>query len=268
MLRLKDKVAIVTGAGNGIGKGIATTFVKQGAKVIIATIDEEEGKATEQGLNQLSPGQAFFIQTDVVSEQSIKNMVQLTAERYGKIDILVNNAGITTFKSIEEATIEDWDELINIDLRGPFLCSKYVLPHMKKQGSGSIINISSNHAIATLPDTEIYAAAKGGVNAMTRSMALSLGKYGIRVNAICPGFTNTPHYQQWLLEEDDPNLADQRVKDLHVTSRICEPEDIGKLAVYLASDDSQMMTGENLMIDGGLSIHLYHEKLISGGVEG
>lgn len=266
MLRLEDKVAIVTGAGKGIGKGIATSFVEQGAKVVIATIDEDEGKETEQTLNQPSPGNAFFIQTDVASEQSIKNMVQITAEKYGKIDILVNNAGITTFKSIEEATIDDWDELINIDLRGPFLCSKYVIPHMKKQRSGSIINISSNHAVATLPNTEIYAAAKGGVNSMTRSMALSLGKYGIRVNAICPGFTNTPHYQQWLLAEDDPNLADQRVKDLHVTARICEPEDIGKMAVYLASNDSLMMTGENLMLDGGLSIHLYHEKLISGDV--
>lgn len=257
MSDISDQVVIVTGAGNGIGKGIAKCLLENRATVVIATIDREEGQNTVNELNQ-NRGNAIFIQTDVSSEDSIRNMVQETYERFGKIDTLVNNAGITIFKSIEEATIFDWNRLMDIDLRGPYLCSKWVLPHMKKNGKGSIINISSNHAIATLPNSEMYAAAKGGVNAMTRSLALSLGKFGIRVNAISPGFTNTSHYANWLLDQEDSELAREEVEKLHVLGRICEPEDIGKLVVYLASEDSKMMTGENIILDGGVSARLYN----------
>lgn len=255
--RLNKQVAIITGAGRGIGKGIAECFMKEGAAVVIATNESEEGLKTEEELRKLN-GEATFIQTDVSSEISIQGMVQKTVEQYGEIHTLVNNAGITVFKSLEEATVEDWETVMNIDLRGPFLCSKYVLPFMKKQKGGSIINISSNHAIATLPNSEIYAAAKGGVNAMTRSMALSLGPYGIRVNAICPGFTDTPHYQDWLSEKEDGALVHKEVLKLHASSRICKPEDIGNLAVYLAAESASMITGEIIVMDGGVSSRLYH----------
>jgi len=258
MEELQNQVVIVTGSGNGIGKGIATCFAQKGAAVVIATIDASEGAHVEKTLNESTPGQALFIQTDVASEASVQSMIKQTYDQFGKIDTLVNNAGITVFKSIEEATLADWENLINIDLRGPFLCSKYVIPYMKEKRNGSIINISSNHALATLPNTEIYAAAKGGVNAMTRSMALSLGADGIRVNAICPGFTNTPHYQRWLTEQGEAENVLKQVTDLHAVNRISEPEDIGKLALYLASEDAAMVTGECMVIDGGLSIRLYH----------
>ncbi|MBS4219087.1 glucose 1-dehydrogenase [Bacillus sp. FJAT-49711] len=254
----KVKVTIVTGAGRGIGKGIAECFVKEGSIVIIATREYEEGKIVENELKNMG-GTAVFIQTDVSSEESIKNMVNETINQFGKIDTLVNNAGITRFIPIEHATLDDWNELINIDLRGPFLCSKYVLPHMKKNNYGSIVNISSNHAIATLPDSEIYAAAKGGVNAMTKSMALSLGEYGIRVNSICPGFTETPHYYQWLSDKGDKDLHEE-VLQIHATKRICNPIDIGKLAVYLSSEDAFMITGENIVVDGGVSSRLYNSN--------
>ncbi|MGO1760175.1 MAG: SDR family NAD(P)-dependent oxidoreductase, partial [Mammaliicoccus vitulinus] len=196
MSNLNGQVAIVTGSGKGIGKGIAKQLSLKGAKVVVATIDAEFGKETVEEIKQ-SGGDAYFVETDVSKEESIINMVEETIKHYGQINTLVNNAGITVFKSIEEATVEDWDSIINIDLRGTFLCSKHVISEMKKQGGGSIINISSNHSIATLPDTDMYAAAKGGVNGMTRGMALSLGKYNIRVNAICPGFTNTAHLKNW-----------------------------------------------------------------------
>lgn len=255
MKALDEQVVIVTGAGRGIGLGIAESFAKKGAQVIIATKCKSEGQQVEADF--LAQGwKGYFIETDVASEASIMRMVDLVVEKFGRVDTLVNNAGITIFKAIEEVTLEEWDRLIQIDLRGPFLCTKYVLPYMKKQEAGSIINISSNHALATLPHAEIYAAAKGGVNAMTRSMAISLGKDGIRVNAICPGFTDTPHYRQWLSEESG-NVSHQTIENLHATQKICSPQDIGSLAVYLASSESAMITGENILMDGGLSIQLY-----------
>ncbi|WP_077302601.1 SDR family NAD(P)-dependent oxidoreductase [Virgibacillus pantothenticus] len=257
MSTMDGQVVIVTGAGKGIGKGIAKLFSQKGASVVIATRGEEEGLQTEQEIID-SGGEACFIQTDVSIEADIIEMVDKTLDRYGKISTLINNAGITVFKSIEEMTVDDWEEIINIDLRGTFLCSKYVIPAMKDQGKGSIINISSNHALSTLPNTEVYAAAKGGVNAMTRSMALSLGSYNIRVNAICPGFTDTPHYRNWLQASNQPKQTENEVLALHATNRISSPEDIAKLSLYLASDDSTMMTGECLVMDGGLSVRLYH----------
>lgn len=259
-MRFQDNVVIVTGSGKGIGRGIALEFAKEGATVIVATLDRSEGESVEKEIRALGR-QALFVQTDVSSEQSIKLMVDKTVETYGQINTLVNNAGITIFKPMIEATLDDWETLINIDLRGVFLCSKYVVPHMMEQGKGAIINISSNHAKATLPHTEMYAAAKAGVNGMTRSMALSLGKSGIRVNAICPGFTNTPHYQTWLETHGDAAEIERQVHDLHAGHRICTPEDIGKLALYLASDEAEMITGTELFIDGGLTAQLYHSDL-------
>jgi NAD(P)-dependent dehydrogenase (short-subunit alcohol dehydrogenase family) len=258
--RLEDKVAVITGSGRGIGKGIALRFAEEGAKVVIATLDKNEGLQVEQDLK--SQGiDTLFIQTDVSSEQSISEMVTKTIQHYGVIDILVNNAGITLFKSLLDSTIEDFDQVINIDLRGTFLCSKYVVPYMIKAGKGSIINISSNHSFATLPNTEIYAAAKGGINAMTRSMALSLGPNNIRVNAICPGFTDTPHYRTWLKESENPVGVETEVLNLHAFREICTPKDIGDLAVFIGSEESKKMTGETITLDGGLSSRLYNSEI-------
>ncbi|HET8842734.1 MAG TPA: SDR family oxidoreductase, partial [Ktedonobacteraceae bacterium] len=159
-------------------------------------------------------------------------------------------------KPLLEATCDDWDELLNINLRGYFLCSKAVASAMIARGQGSIIHISSNHAFATLPHAEMYAASKGGINAMTRAMALSLGTYGIRVNAICPGFTATEHFASWAQDKGETRT---RVEDMHALKRINQPEDIGQLALYLASPASRTMTGAALLIDAGLTASLYHE---------
>lgn len=259
-MRYENKVVIVTGSGKGIGRGIAVEFAKEGATVIVATLDREEGLDTEAYIHGLG-GRVRFIQTDVGSESSIKSMVGQTVQAYGRIDVLVNNAGITLFKPLLEATAEDWDNVINIGLRGVFLCSKHVAAHMVKQKKGAIFNISSNHALATLPDTEIYAAAKAGDNGMTRSMALSLGKAGIRVNAICPGFTDTPHYRTWLNKDGNAAEVEREVRFVHAGNRISTPQDIGRLAVFLASDEAEMITGAEILIDGGMSARLYNSKV-------
>jgi len=259
-MRFEEKVVIVTGSGKGIGRGIALEFAAEGATVIIATLGRENGLDTESHIRSHG-GKAMFVQTDVGSEDSIRSMVEKVIQAYGQIDVLVNNAGITLFKPLLEATAEDWDTVMNIDLRGVFLCSKYAAAYMVKREKGVIINISSNHALATLPDTEIYAAAKAGVNGMTRSMALSLGKLGVRVNAICPGFTDTPHYRTWLHRDGNAAAVEQEVHDVHAGNRISTPQDIGKLALFLASDDAEMITGAEMLIDGGMSARLYNSKL-------
>lgn len=257
MDELKDKVVIVTGAGKGIGRGIAYMFAEAGSRVIIATKFDDEGKAVEQELIQAGY-RAKYIQADVSDEISVINLLdKVTAENH-HIDVLVNNAGVTLFKSILEASIADWNNVIDTDLKGVFLCCKYVAKHMiSKKRPGSIINISSNHAYRTLPDTEIYAAAKGGVNAMTRSLAISLGPYGIRVNTVCPGFTDTPHYRTWLNEKENTQGVASEINDLHALKKISTPKDIANMVVFLASDKSANITGSDFLVDGGLTARLY-----------
>lgn len=261
MNNLTNKIVVVTGSGNGIGKGIARSFAEQGAKVIIATLDVAEGESVEHEL-QREGLSAKFLQTDVRQETSIIRLFEKVQSIYGIPDVLINNAGVTLFKSILTATIEDWARVIDTDLKGVFLCSKYFAQVLVATGrNGSIVNISSNHAMRTLPDTEIYAAAKGGVNAMTRSMALTLGPYGIRVNSVCPGFTNTYHYENWLDDKAHPDLVSREINELHATGRISEPADIANMVCFLAGDLSTNITGSEFLVDGGLTGQLYKSNI-------
>lgn len=259
---LENKVCIITGAGAGIGKGIAEVFAENGAIVIIATKLESEGKCIEKDLREKNL-KADFMQTDVSDINSINNLVENVSETYGRIDVLVNNAGVTFFKEFENVKEEEWDLVMGVDVKGIFFLSQAVTKIMKKTG-GSIINIASNHAYCTLEDSEVYAAAKSAVIGLSKGMSLTLGKYNIRVNSICPGFTNTPHHQRWMEEKEELlEHVEFSVKSLHPLGKIAEPRDIGQAAMFLAAPElSSSITGSELVIDGGLKNKLFSKNFI------
>ncbi len=192
-MRLKDRVAIVTGAAKGIGRGVAKVFIQEGAKVALVDWDKEAGEKTLAEFKAQGAG-VIFVPCDVSQEDQVKAMVQQVLEAFGRIDVLVNNAGIGVYKSVLEATSEDWDRCMTVNVKSMFLCSKYVIPHMQAVGKGAIVNISSVHSHATVNGVVPYAASKGAVTALTRSMAIDYGPT-IRVNAIAPGWVLTPLIQ-------------------------------------------------------------------------
>jgi NAD(P)-dependent dehydrogenase (short-subunit alcohol dehydrogenase family) len=253
-MKLKDKVAIVTGASKGIGWGVATVFAQEKAKVVVVARNAKAGEPTAKDIRDKG-GNAIFIPCDVSDEEQVKTMVDKTLSIYGQIDILVNNAGIGTYKSVLDTTSEEWDRCLGINLKGVFLCSKYIIPHMQAKGKGTIINVSSVHAHATVGGVAPYAASKGGITALTRNMAIDYGPT-IRVNAIAPGWVLTPLIEDIFNSYDDPVQQRQSVEQRQVMKRIGTPEDIGYAAAFLASDEASFITGTQLFVDGGLTAQL------------
>ncbi len=253
-MKLKDKVAIVTGASKGIGWGIATVFAQQGAKVAVVARSAKAGEQTAEEI-RYKGGDAIFVPCDVSNEDQVKAMVQKTLDTYGQIDILVNNAGVGIYKSVLETTSEEWDLCLNIDLKGVFLCSKYVIPHMQAVGKGAIVNISSVHSHATVNGVAPYAASKGGITALTRNMAIDYGPT-IRVNTLSPGWVMTPLIENLFNSYDDPTAQRRLVEERQVMKRIGTPEDIGYSVAFLASDEASFITGTELFVDGGLTAQL------------
>lgn len=250
-MQLNNKVAIVTGGSKGIGWGIARVFAQRGAKVVVVARNKKTGMQTvEEILNR--GGDAIFVPCDISSEAEVQAMVQASLAAYGQIDILVNNAGVGVYKSVVEATSDDWDRCLNIDLKGVFLCSKYVIPHMQAIGKGAIVNISSVHSQATANGTGPYAAAKGGTTALTRSMAIDYAPT-IRVNTISPGWVMTPLIEQLFNTYNDPKAQQKLIEDRQVMKRIGTPQDIGNAAAFLVSDEASFITGTELFVDGGLT---------------
>ena len=244
-MRLEGKVAIVTGAAQGIGRAIASLFADEGARVLIADIQEEKGEATAQEIRARGR-EACFLRTDVGIAADVKRMVDTAVERYGRLDILVNSAGITHRQpSLEE---DVWDRAIAVCLKAMYLGSKYAIPEMLKVGGGSIINISSVHAFTSYPTSVVYDAAKGGVSALTRVLAVEWGRHGIRVNAICPGMIVTEVAEASFFA--NPEHARLR-ESIYPIGRVGRPMDIAKAALFLASDDSDYVLGHNLVVDGG-----------------
>ncbi|HHP7231422.1 MAG TPA: SDR family NAD(P)-dependent oxidoreductase, partial [Xenococcaceae cyanobacterium] len=231
--------------------GIATVFSQQGAKVAVVARSSKAGEETAEKLCYQG-GDATFVPCDVSNEEQVKAMVQKTLDTYGQIDILVNNAGVGVYKPVVDATSEDWDRCLNVDLKGVFLCSKYVIPQMQTLGKGAIVNISSVHSHATANGTGPYAAAKGGTTALTRSMAIDYAPT-IRVNAISPGWVDTPLIEKLLSNYKDPLAQRRLIEQRQVMKRMATPEDIGNAAAFLASDEAAFITGIELFVDGGLT---------------
>jgi len=244
--RLSGKVAIITGAAKGMGKAEAELFAREGAKVVVADILEDEAKQVADKINK-DGYEAMAVRLDVSKSEDWKRVVEQVVEKWGKIDVLVNNAGILSMNGIEDATEEEWDRVMDINAKSQFLGIKYVLPAMKKAGKGSIINISSIYGLVGSGAAVAYHASKGASRLLTKTVAAELAKYNIRVNSIHPGVIRTPMTEELL---KDPQNA-KVVLGTTVLGRPAEPEEVATGALYLASDESSFMTGSEMVIDGG-----------------
>lgn len=254
-MSFKDRVVIVTGGGQGIGRAISREFASKGTKVVIADIDREAGEENEQYILRHG-NSAYFVQTDVASENSVKNLVGKTVEKYGTVNILINNAAIGGSGNLSEDSMEGWDRVIAVNLRGPFMCAKFCAPVMTQSGGGCIVNIASTRAFMSEPDTEAYSASKGGIIALTHSLAVSLSKSKIRVNSISPGWIET---SEWLKSRNaKPAVLSDLDHSQHPAGRVGVPQDIARACLYLCSEDAGFITGANLTIDGGMTVKMIY----------
>ena len=258
MQNFRNKTAIVTGGGQGIGKAIVQAFSHHEANVIIAEKDEEAGKEVVDWLVSKGgrPEGLHFVRCDVSREEDVQQMVEEAIRKYGRIDYLVNNAGLSRFKPFLEMSVAEWDTILNTNLRGAFLCAHYAAPHLKETHKGAIINIASTRALMSEPDSEAYAASKGGLLSLTHALAMSLGP-DVRVNAISPGWIEV---RDWKKKAERQEVKHSREEDLqHPAGRVGEPEDIGRAVVFLCSGEAGFITGQNIVIDGGMSRKMIYE---------
>lgn len=248
---LKGKTALVTGGTGGIGAAICQRFAAEGAQVIAADLQANENLA--EGVS--------FMKFDVTNEEQIKQNYADLSGRWDKIDILVNAAGIEIEETIENTTLEQWNRIFAINVTGTFLTSKYALPLLRQSAAASVINFGSYDGFIADPGLAAYCATKGAVHALTRAMACDHGQEGIRVNAICPGYVNTPMLQSFFGSSGDIESLKQAVRDVHPTGTYGEPEDIANLVNWLASDEARYASGQLWVIDGGLSAQVQQMNL-------
>jgi NAD(P)-dependent dehydrogenase (short-subunit alcohol dehydrogenase family) len=255
-MRLADKVAIITGAGGGMGRTAALMFAAQGARVVVAEYGEEAGAETVR-LVEAQGGQASLARVDVSREADAKAMVDHAIERFGRVDVLYNNAGIMpeADHSVTDTDVAVWDQVMAVNVRGVFLGCKYAIPRMVEQGSGSVINIASFVALVgcSVPQ-DAYTASKGALLALTRSLAVQFGPHGVRTNAICPGPVETPLLMDWLVKDEEA----KRIRlARNPSGRFGKPEEIVHMALYLASDESRWTNGAQLVVDGGITVNYF-----------
>ncbi|ARN84168.1 glucose 1-dehydrogenase [Candidatus Nucleicultrix amoebiphila] len=250
MGRLAGKVALITGAGMGMGREEAILFASEGAKIIVADINEKAGQLTTHDIIKAGH-HASFVKIDVGNEDDWKKSISFALETYGKVDVLVNNAGILLFKTIDETTSDEWEKIFRVNARGVFLGCKYIVPAMQKAGGGSIINISSIYGIIGAPAAAAYEASKGAVRELSKAAAVDLAKYNIRVNSVHPGLVDTPMTADLIKDTEHT----KQILASTIMARPAHASEIARPVLMLASDDSSYMTGSELVVDGGYTAH-------------
>ncbi|WP_135825185.1 SDR family NAD(P)-dependent oxidoreductase [Halorussus ruber] len=251
MDRFDWQTVLVTGSTRGIGEGVAERFAREGAAVVVTGRTKADGEETVESIREAG-GEAVFVQADMREPEDIAALVEATAEEFGGIDVLVNNAGVETNTSVTEATMDDWDLVLETDFRAYWLTAKHAVEHMDE---GAIVNVSSNHAKLTMPEMFPYNAVKAGIDGMTRAMALDLGPE-IRVNTVNPGWVAVERTEEDLSEDERSHLD-----SIHPVGRIGDPEDVAGAVAFLASDDAGFVTGESLLVDGGRTAVMQDDTL-------
>ncbi len=250
-MRLAGRTAVITGSGNGIGRASALAFAQEGARVVVADIDAAGASETVRRI-EAEGGTALAVPVDVADPASVQALVARTLEAYSQVHVLFNNAAIQVNKRIEDTTPEEWSRQMAVNVGGLFLCTKYFMPHLAAT-RGAIINMSSVNAFFVEPMCAGYCATKGAILAVTRAMAIDCGSRGVRVNCICPGYIDAGLAWGYFEAQPDPAAARAAAGELHALGRIGKPEEVARLAVFLASDEASFMTGAAVTVDGGLS---------------
>jgi L-fucose dehydrogenase len=253
-MRFEDRVVAVTGGSHGIGAGCVRVFHQEGAHVAILDRDAEEGARLADELTACGPGRAIVCGCDVSESAQLQQAIEQTAQTFGRLDCLINNAGVhPPAMSIDETSLEDLETLMRVNFISTFAGCKFAAPHLRKSG-GTIINMSSMTAVLGQENSAAYAASKGAQLSLTKALALELGRDGVRVNAVLPSNVDTPLMREWAATLDDPESALQRVAALQVSGRMATPEEIGRVCLFLATEDSRFITGQGIVADGGASL--------------
>ncbi|HXQ22389.1 MAG TPA: SDR family NAD(P)-dependent oxidoreductase [Candidatus Acidoferrales bacterium] len=252
MTRLESKVALITGAASGIGRAAAVLFAREGARVIIADVQDDLGEATATAIRDAG-GAAAFVHADVSRAEDAGAMVDAAVQRFGRLDVLFNNAGVGKHIPFEQLTEAEWDRIVDINLRGVFLGCRYGVPALKQAGGGAILNTASQSGLQGHPNNQAYCAAKAGVINFTRSLAKDLARCNIRVNAICPGGTDTPILRGYIPTGESADYVARTVAPRTPFGRLARPEEIAAAALFLVSDEASFVSGVALPVDGAAS---------------
>ncbi|MCI0718712.1 MAG: SDR family oxidoreductase [Acidobacteria bacterium] len=248
-MRLKDRVVVITGAGSGIGRASAKEFAREGARAVVVDINLRRAQESVEQITATG-GTAIAVETDVSSAASVQSLVKRVLATLRRVDVLINNAAIQVNKTVEATSVDEWNRQLAVNLGGVFLCSKFFLPHLRVT-KGTIINMSSVNGFFVEPMCAGYCATKAAIIGLTKGMAIDHGKEGIRVNCICPGYIDAGLAEGYFQAQPDPTAARTAAGKLHALWRIGRPEEVGRAAVFLASDEASFMTGSSVVVDGG-----------------